>query len=289
MIFRAIYLLILALSFSFTAYASGQQCKSIFVDHSPFTEIPANLAQVHETEKETLSLKEIKTRNRATLKKLENYIPSTDGVGASAVPYKQLVKIQNMLGDHPIVGKDGVEKYDDVNERGPRIGYCFGRSTFVHLVLKMMGLQNESVLKIWAVGKMTSSEGGWQFHVATVAFTSELGWMVVDNYFPQPVSLKKWSTFFAGENHDGMMRFYITPAEKFNLRSGAYPRVDLGLDLPACVDCYKNYFVDMLRWLRGRSVRSMGLSKLTGPSLADDTVDIPAEWGLFKKKKKIKF
>jgi hypothetical protein len=281
MIFRKIFLIFLLVAIAWTARASGPQCASLFSADSPFKKVPINLAAIYAHEKRSLTPLEIQNRNVKTLAKLMNYVPAKLGTGAAAVPFEQLAKLQQMTETHSVVGKQKAYKYDMPNSV---LGFCFGRATFVHLILKMMGLQNESVFKIWAVGKMSSPEGVWDFHVATVAYTIEKGWRVSDTYFQEPVDVQEWVSYFAKENADGQMRIYITPAEKFGLSSGVYPRHELGLDLSRDDDWYKNYFVDMLKSIRGRSVRSLGLQKLNGPSLDDDTREIPPEWNLFRVK-----
>lgn len=135
-----------------------------------------------------------------------------------------------------------------------RLGFCFGRATYVHLKLLGLGLQKESIQKIWAVGVMHASENGipvtWDFHVATMAYTLEMGWMVVDTYLGTVVKVAEWMNALQKVNPDGALRFYNTDASKFGLSLGAYSRTQMGLDLPREVDWYKGYFQDMMKALK---------------------------------------
>jgi hypothetical protein len=101
---------------------------------------------------------------------------------------------------------------------------------------------------------MNTAENGkpvtWDFHVATMAYVHEKGWMVIDTHLGKVVSVNEWVQEIGALNTDGLLRFYNTDASKFGLSLGKYSRLQMGLNLPTPEDWYRGYFKDMMSSLK---------------------------------------
>lgn len=227
--------------------AHAQLCQSLF-DSGHRSAYLARKAEVNEDiwlrntlENEYSSKAEMRGYNNEMLAKLQTDIPVQRGKRKQAATELELQQLLSILFYH----KMGVMYYDKYNREGTDIGYCFGRATYIHLKLLSMGLQKDSIQKIWAVGPMNSGNVNWRYHVATMAYTKTKGWLVVDDYVGQIVTVKEWTAYMETKSINGKLRFYNTDASKFGLSDGVYSRYELGLDL-GNLDYYKSYFKDMM-------------------------------------------
>lgn len=172
-------------------------------------------------------------------------------------PASDLQNIMNVVKNHPVVGLN-VQKY----ERGDSsLGFCFGRATYLHLLFLKLGLQKNSIEKIWALGHILDDKrsGYWQFHVATMVYTQFQGWVVLDINVGYPMTVADWMQYYQKQNDDRKIRFYYTDPSKFGPSLGRYDRIQLGLDTPVELDWYKHYFKDMMSSLKNESLEQLGL------------------------------
>ncbi|MES2801791.1 MAG: protein-glutamine glutaminase family protein [Bdellovibrionota bacterium] len=151
-----------------------------------------------------------------------------------------------------------MKKYDPSGD----IGFCFGRATFIHLMLLKMGLQKNSIRKIWAMGSMNTGEMNWRYHVATMAYTKRKGWLVLDTNHGAAVSLQEWVAAYSKMSTDGKLRFYTSDASKFGFKMGKYSRLYLGIDLNQERDYFRGYFKDMMEWVHKRKLSQDGIVSL---------------------------
>lgn len=183
---------------------------------------------------------------------------------SDAITLKQANKLLKSISPHPIVGDIA---YDYYNRAGREIGFCFGRATYVHLALLRMGVKKDAIKKIWTVGQ-TGGEVNWIYHVATAVRTTDGNWTVIDNFVNRLVTAQEWATMMRTMTVDGKKATFITDAKKFGPKTGAYSRVQLGLELSRDKDFYQNYFVDLFKWFgeidSHKWFDKFGLRKVTG-------------------------
>ena len=227
--------------------------------------LPNHLTNYYKYEIEGLSKEKIADLNAKTLSDFQNEIPPLNENRAQAVPYKSLTKILKILRSENYFANHAGAEY---GQEGREIGYCFGRAAFVHLILLKMGLQNESMKKIWLLGphQLPGQEVEWGFHVATAIYTKEKGWVTVDTLDSKPLAVQFWVASQLSHSTDERARIYVTSPDKFSADLGRYERIQLGLDLNREEDWYRHYFVDELRFIRENSLRSLGLKPLERPN-----------------------
>ncbi len=162
---------------------------------------------------------------------------------------------------HPVVGYNVKLSYQ---HEGIETGYCFGRAMYLHLLSLKMGLQKESIKKIWAVGTMVSDVQGvnWGYHVALSVFSKEEGWLVIDPLQLEPVTVAEWVQSMTDRSVDKKIVFYMTEASKFGPTLAGYQRGILGLDMKPADDWFKGYFVDLLKATREESLEALHLKKI---------------------------
>ncbi len=248
-------------SLTSTVFAQTRMCVQLF-DESPFKKLEPNLYLHYQNETQGLSVEKVRELNFATLTSLNSYIPLQQSHRAQTISWLDGFKLLSATFNHPVVGYEQVTKYSRENEE---MGYCFGRAMYIHLTLLKMGLQKESIQKIWAVGPMKSTsspEISWGYHVATIAFSKEEGWIVLDANEANPLKVEDWMNAFTPLSLDQKLRFYITDANKQALYTDKYSPYLLGLNLSREDDWFKNYFVDMLASVRTESLQSLGLHKI---------------------------
>ncbi len=241
------FLILSILTLSLTASAEALRCESLFDKVENFRTVPKNLREIYISDSEVLSVDDVAAENKQILQTLRALKPALPARRSAMLPLARVTDLLNMMQDHKVVGFSASEKYDQPDVS---IGYCFGRATFAHLMLLKMGVQKESVLKIWAVGEMQTPKLKWDFHVATITYTPELGWVTVDTNHNIPLMVDQWMDVYQKQSTDQKLRFYVTPAEKFSFEVGKYDRVQMGLDLERKKDWYKHYFVDLIKSVR---------------------------------------
>ncbi len=133
-----------------------------------------------------------------------------------------------------------------------------------------MGIAKESIRKVWLVGPMSSGTTAWQFHVAVVVRATNGKWMVVDNYWGRLLEIKDWAESFYPQNKSYKnLRVYVTSPAKFSVSLQKYSRLQMGLDMPATKDWYKNYFHDLMEWFKHHTLEEVGLRDLHVPRDAE--------------------
>lgn len=223
--------------------------------------VPTELLPYYQNEVRNLVSSEVRKRNAETLRRLDNYVPEyREGLNQS-VSLQELQDVLPFVRKHEVVGTEARELYARENAE---IGYCFGRAAFIHLLMTKMGLQKDSIMKVWAVGEQqsTSGEFTWGFHVAPLVFVKGYGWMVLDSSLDRPQHARHWFSHHEDLSTDKKLRFYITGADKFGVNTGRYSRFQMGLDLKQADDWYKHYFVNMMKSIAGKTIEQLGFKKI---------------------------
>lgn len=260
-------LLILLLSSSFSW--AQNRCENLFTERSEKRLLlrDVNLAEYFVNEVAGKSAEDIAAMNEKTIKDIEAEVPyKVEGGRKSSISLESAEFLRNQILENPVVSPWS-NKYD---QQGVSIGYCFGRATFVHMMLLKMGVQKASIQKIWAVGSMKAGGIMWQFHVATMAYTEAKGWVVIDSNHMNPLPVREWIAHYAKQSEDGRVRFYATDASKFAFEIGKYSRVQMGLDMTSDKDWYKNYFKDMFEWLKTKEVTENSVKTMRSKTTADE-------------------
>ncbi len=178
----------------------------------------------------------------------------------NAITTEQAKMVLNSIHRHPVVSD---YEYDRYNRPGVEIGFCFGRAAYVHLALLKMGVNKDSIKKIWAVGPMQTAEIAWDFHVATLVKSVDGSWLAIDSFVGRVMSVETWIKEIDKISQPGHRnRYYFSNPKKFSVSLGTYDRVQLGLDLNADQDWYRGYFADLMKWFREDNLQSVGLSRL---------------------------
>lgn len=240
----------IALGLSISATASPFLCQNLFQlpEYQKRKDlINEDLIMKYQNEVSGKSASEVQNMNQQTLASIQSEIPIFQWHKKNSADLDLLQDVYNTILHHKVVSSAKVQKY---NRPEINLGYCFGRATYVHLKLLSLGIQKESIQKIWAVGPMSTYMGKWSFHVATMAYNKDYGWIVIDSFSHHPQPLAKWMSAISKTSEDGKVRFYNTDASKFGLSLGKYSRFQMGLDLSKENDWYQNYFKDMMHELK---------------------------------------
>ncbi len=97
-------------------------------------------------------------------------------------------KIFDLASHNPVASLNVLSKYDPTGE----IGFCFGRAMTVHLVSRNLGLDKNSIKKLFIVGDMRSgSEPEWRFHVTTLVQGTDKKWYAIDPIMTPPLGHSK--------------------------------------------------------------------------------------------------
>lgn len=283
-------LLVVCAPFGVSAQPAAMTCRQVFsIDQlkvQTFAGPTGDLQKARSARIRHLTTREISKLNSKTVHDFEAYRPEfvPSRTRGSAVSYSQLQQLLKILKVHPVVGPEAREKYKrDCSE----IGYCFGRATFLHLALLKMGLQKNSIRKVWTVGAQENPDGkDWGYHVATAAFVKGYGWLVVDtNTFKiQPIRL--WFNHFDERSRDGKTMLFVTKAERFGVSLEKYDRVQMGLDLKREEDWFQHYFVDLTRAVAEMDIDATGLGRVV-PAGEAAPAPPPKEPSIFSRLKSL--
>lgn len=232
--------------------------------HHPHTEAfslqTQSLYNYREQEIAGLTEEDISARNDSDIQAFAAFTPEIQKSTTSGglLSFSSAEDVLQALMNNPVASP-----YETKYQRPDvKIGYCFGRATFIHLALKKMGLQSSSIRKLWIVGPMHAGSVDWGFHVAPAAFVDGYGWMVLDSNLGRPVSVRQWFDHYSPMSTDQRLRIYFTSPQRFGVTIPKYDRVDLGFNLPEERDWYQHYFVDLMAWFRTADFKAMGLSKV---------------------------
>jgi hypothetical protein len=244
------------------AHAGAPSCKSVFQippASLPFETEASSLSQLRLREVKWASPRQVRRMNTETVTQFGDYKPTLaqEGGRGAQIEYAQLTKLLDVLKQHPVVGRASSDRYQ---QETAEIGYCFGRALYVQLMLLKMGLNSDSIRKVWIVGPMRNPDGAnWGFHVATAAYVKGFGWMAIDTNTFKIQALRHWYSHFYDNSIDGLARFYVTDANRFTADFSQLSRLQLGLDLPIDKDWYRHYFVHMLESIRQSNISELGL------------------------------
>ena len=120
---------------------------------------------------------QVTERNNKILAALENETVEASGKRKVGLSLAEAREVLNRVKTNKVTGQTG--KYDPKGG----IGFCFGRALAAHLETLAMGVQKESVRKIWIVGTMeTGGKITWGHHVATMVKATDGSWWVMDTY-----------------------------------------------------------------------------------------------------------
>ncbi len=223
-------------------------------------QVGLDLIEQWENEAEAKSVKGIDALNKKELKDL-NSLPLTFRENRFSVVDQDLAQLLvSSLSLHPVVSSL-LTKYEDPSHE-VEIGYCFGRATYVHLLLLYLGLEKESVKKLWLVGPMNIENDTWEFHVATAVRSETGNWLVIDNETGL-LTAEQWLEHFKKSSEDQKLRLYVSDPEKFTAELTTYSRLELGLDLSNAEDAYSGYFKDLMAWFSSSpDLTKIGLKSL---------------------------
>lgn len=131
---------------------------------------------------------------------------TTEGLSAA-----QREALWSAARSHPVAGLDALAKYDPTGI----IGFCFGRSTAVHLFARAMGLGNAGIRKLFVVGDLRSGETPeWRFHVAALVKGEDAKWYAIDPIFPGPMEASEWNAQVREIwDKSEKAQFYLTDAD----------------------------------------------------------------------------
>lgn len=256
-------------TFSMSSYAQAPLCRELFATPqvAPGDAVFDDLYLQRSHDTKGLSQSEVRRSNEAAVARLLAYHPGSiaSRKTGSEISYANLQRALEVLKSNEVVGSAAKTKYAREDRE---IGYCFGRALFLHLLLRKMGLQENSIQKLWIVGPQKSEIENvtWGFHVATAAYVKGYGWMAIDTNTFRIQPIEHWYRAFSQQSTDGKPRFYVTPATRFSVSIPRYSRVQLGLDLPVAEDFYRHYFVDTMKWMSQAQLAELGLSKVAPSS-----------------------
>lgn len=215
----------------------------------------------------------IQELNKITFAMLNEYQPkdSTDN-RFDGLDINYTGKILNSFNQHPIASFSAADR--KYSRTDTEIGYCFGRAMYFHQLLLRLGVDENSIKKIWAVGPMSAGSITWQFHVAIAVRGLSGEWFVIDPVYSSPnpgksklPSPEEWYQSFLPQNKNKDLRIYITEPEKFGVSAPKYNVTDLGLRLSSKQDFYRGFFKDLQAWFRSMNddkklADFLGLSEL---------------------------
>lgn len=102
-----------------------------------------------------------------------------------ALSKDQLQILFNQASRHPVSDLDNLSKYDPTGE----IGFCFGRAMAVQLMARKMGLDPQSIQKLFVIGDLRSGPNPeWRFHVTTLGFGKDNTWYAIDPIMTPPLA-----------------------------------------------------------------------------------------------------
>lgn len=187
--------------------------------------------------------------NEQTLLLIENFRPDDNSDRRHDYMEEWLAqKVLESIENHPLISSWGDQQFQ---QKGTQIGYCFGRVCYDDTMNMRLGIDRDSEKKIFAVGAMHE----WAFHVAgATRVSNDQGnrWTVRDNA-TSPMILRtprEWVNYWKSQYPGVNIRFFMTHSDKFTASLGAYDAIQLGLNLPANRDWYKNYFVKLFKWFK---------------------------------------
>lgn len=125
-------------------------------------------------------------------------------------------KLFKLARFHKVASLEAVEKYDPTGE----IGFCFGRAMTVNLIARKMGLDSNSIRKLFVIGDLRQGENPeWRFHVTTLVKGDDSKWYAIDPIMQWPLApggpilMENWMEIVQKTwDKDKRAQFYLTGA-----------------------------------------------------------------------------
>lgn len=154
----------------------------------------------------------------------------------------QMRALWEKIHSHPVAALCHIrEKYDPAR-RG--LGFCYGRAMAAHLEALRMGLDKESIRKLWMVHSPEVQAGdGRIFHVTTIVRGTDGNWHAIDPVVSagRPMRARDWFASWESSSGDQLQAF-TTHARRFTpYASFAYRPQDIFDPF------YNEYFTDLMR------------------------------------------
>ncbi len=129
-------------------------------------------------------------------------------IGVLSIDSVTAQHIYKQLNHYPFFNISNLIHYDPRSH----YGFCYLRAMAIHYESVMMGILDQSVVKIWAVGDL---EDGWNHHVGSAIKGTKQGqWHVFDFSASQVLSPHDWYMFikrkFGNQGHNKVALF-VTP------------------------------------------------------------------------------
>lgn len=138
------------------------------------------------------------------------------------VDQKKIQEIYQRLKEHKVAKLSEVKKYD----KPGNVGFCHGRATAAHYMLIEEKVPQESILKVYALGRFHFFGVDWTYHMATAVKGNAGQWWVIDSIFEAPLEIKDWmiqvNERFSKQKSNRHTRFYTSDPRKFLPTSSAY-------------------------------------------------------------------
>jgi hypothetical protein len=224
-----------------------------------------NLFDLYASESSTLTPRQIGDLNNQAIFDLENvqinFGGSVSGQGkppVRAVSPRIAQLVIDSIEKNPITA---MNRYSHYNQPGVDLGFCFGRATYVHLLLLRLGVDKQAIRKVWAMGPMRAGSVDWAYHVAVAVKATTGEWLILDNVPGKLLSVRKWVDFLSQLNRGhNNLRIYTSEPARFGTGPGRYTRANFGLDFDRQNDWYRHYFFDLMKWFQEINLSQLGLS-----------------------------
>lgn len=155
--------------------------------------------------------------NLRDVEALKSYIPQKNSPRSTLAPSISAEEADEFLEFaqwHPQSSPYIVAHWDPEGQ----IGFCFGRAMAVDLEARFRGLDRNAIAKAWVVGQMKLGTSEWAWHVTTILYSHELGWVAIDPIYDEVISIEEWYEDMQAANrkagHDDL-RIYFTQSQRF--------------------------------------------------------------------------
>jgi hypothetical protein len=202
--------------------------------------------------------------NRRLMQHLDGLpVPAARGSRHSTFTPQQAQDLHDRVSRNPVASLCQLPNYD----RTGTSGFCFGRAVATHVEALRMGLNRDSIRKVWAMGEVSGPNGRiWSYHVSTAVRGQDRRWYVIDSYAQNPMPLNDWYRAITAESGLGRTRLYssapsrVTPSAFHpDPQTGRQPstRLQLGLDDPTGTypRHMQRYYEDLMANFREESRR----------------------------------
>lgn len=217
--------------------------------------IPENVAAQFEIDEKSLIEDPINESNKKLIGALGRFSPLPARAGRrQGATLVELTKLLNQSTDHPVISMQHADEYN------PGTGFCFGRAMYFHLELLRLGISKDSIFKLYIVGNMSTGTADWKWHVTTVVYTAELGWVAIDPVIGKVISVPDWVIKINKYAKNGRLRLYLENSDRvipYGDKHSNFPthygsRTDGG-NSKFFASEYNGYFADMFSYLRSAS------------------------------------